>query len=183
MYKTKILITILIITLITGCASPARVDKMIATNNDVVGDEPLTTSLSNNIHVISVLGGEKTNPLWTSEIGNEEFKMALESSLRNAGLYNAIQSSGKYELTATLLEVNQPLFGASLTVTMKVRYTLIDSSSRNALMDSEIYESYTAKFSDSFLAVERLRLANEGSARINIARLIDELYRLKIDDN
>jgi hypothetical protein len=40
---------------------------------------------------------------------------------------------------------------------------------------------YTAKANDAFLAVERLKLANEGAIRTNIARLIEELMALRID--
>ena len=39
---------------------------------------------------------------------------------------------------------------------------------------------YTAKFSDSFLGAERLRLANEGAVKVNIQALIDDLNGLKL---
>ena len=180
MNTIKIIITTVLISVLTGCASPARVDKMVATNENIVGNQPLSVSLLNNIYVTSVLGGEKTNPLWTSEIGNTEFKIALEESLKQAGMYSVLNDSGKYELVATLKKVDQPLFGVSMTVSMQVRYRLIDKSSRQPLFDEVISDSYTARFSDSFLAVERLRLANEGSARVNITKFIDNLYSLKI---
>ena len=40
---------------------------------------------------------------------------------------------------------------------------------------------YTAKFGDSIIAVERLKLATEGAARANITKLIEKLYELKIN--
>jgi hypothetical protein len=40
--------------------------------------------------------------------------------------------------------------------------------------------TYTAKFSDAFIALERLKLANEGAGRENITELIDRLYKLDL---
>ncbi|HEX2981343.1 MAG TPA: hypothetical protein VHO48_13835, partial [Anaerolineaceae bacterium] len=43
-----------------------------------------------------------------------------------------------------------------------------------------IAPAYTAKFLDSLVGSERLRLATEGAARENIASLIDDLFALKV---
>lgn len=180
MRSIKLIITTLLILFLFGCASPARVDKMVPTTDQVAANEPISKSLRESIIVTSVSGGEDTNPLWTSEIGNEEFKEALIQSLKNAGLYNAINSNSKYELIATLVEVQQPLFGLDLSVVTKAHYRLVDKKTRQSLLNEEIISSFTATVSDSFLAVERLRLANEGSAKANITQLIDKLYLLKI---
>ena len=180
MRSFKLIITTVLISFLFGCASPARVDKMVSTDAAVTANEPISKSLRQSIIVTSVSGGEETNPLWTSEIGNEEFKEALIESLKNAGLYNDINSNGKYELIATLIEIQQPLFGLDLSVVTKARYRLVDKKTREPLLDEEIISSFTATVSDSFLGVERLRLANEGSARANITQLIDKLYMLKI---
>jgi hypothetical protein len=40
--------------------------------------------------------------------------------------------------------------------------------------------TYTAQFSDAFLALERLKLANEGAGRENITEIIDRLYQLNL---
>ena len=43
------------------------------------------------------------------------------------------------------------------------------------MFDQTITEPYTANFSDAFLAVERLRLANEGAMRVNIGTFLKAL--------
>ena len=48
------------------------------------------------------------------------------------------------------------------------------------ILKETIIASYTAGFSDSVVAVKRLRLANEGSARENIHELLKALSKLKI---
>nr|WP_067294121.1 hypothetical protein [Marinobacterium profundum] len=40
-----------------------------------------------------------------------------------------------------------------------------------------IDEPYTAAFGDTFVAVERLRLVNEGVIRMNITQLIEDCWR------
>ena len=183
LFPSKSVIFLIVVALISGCASPARIDSMVATDVDVPKSHPVPAALHNNIRVSSVLGGEETNPLWTSEIGNGEFRQALESSLENAGLLHVLRTGGRYELHATLTEVSQPMFGLDLTVKTRVHYRLVDVDSRKPLLDEEISESYTAKFSDHLMAFERLRLANEGSARKNISTLISKIISLDIQND
>lgn len=164
---------------LVACASPARIDRMALSGADV----PVTAvpaALANNIRVDSVSGGEETNPLWTSEIGSDEFRKALEQSLESAGLLNALRTGGRYALSAVLQEVKQPLFGFDTTVETRVRYRLVEAATGTLILDEEISESYTAKFSDQPFGVERLRLANEGSAKRNISRIVDRLLSLNL---
>jgi len=167
-----------ILVVLGGCASPAKVDQMIARDTSAQG--LVSEELRENIRVTSVIGGDKTNPLWTSEINSEDFRMALEGSLRAAGLLSRLSSQGAYELEASLRKVKQPLFGLDLTVVTTVRYDLIDAVSRKTLFEDEITASHTATFSDAAYAVTRLRLANEGSARKNIEEFIKHLRALQI---
>lgn len=163
---------------LSGCASPARVDQMTISANEA-NKYSKSTPLKNNVLVTKVSGGKKTNPLWTSEIGTDEFMQALIDSLEAAKLLTR-DTNAKYYLNARMIRVDQPLIGASLTVTSVVQYTLMRASDGKILFNEEISTPYTAKFSDSLIAIERLKLANEGSARNNITRLIDKLYILKL---
>ena len=110
------------------------------------------------------------NPLWISEVGNAEFREALLASLQNAGL--ASVDTGRFELTAILLDLGQPLMGFNLTVTSTVDYQLDDRLTGISVFEEVVTASYTAAFGDSLLAVERLRLANEGSIRANIEEFL-----------
>ncbi|MGH8453768.1 MAG: hypothetical protein ACRES4_03165 [Nevskiales bacterium] len=169
----------LTVLILSGCATAARVDQMTVDSTaspQHTGDTPLKGSVS----VETVSGGEGTNPLWTSEIGNEEFRSALENSLRAARLLATDVSESRYTLKATLVSVQQPMVGFDMTVTTTVLYALSDRSVNAAVFEKSITTPYTATVGDAFLGFERLKLANEGSARNNIAQLIDELYRLQI---
>ena len=162
-----------------GCAAPARIWQMSISSVDVKtfeGDTPFFE----NIFIKSVYGGEETNPLWMSKIGNDEFRGALENSLLAARLLERIKGKGQYSLEAKLMSVDQPYLGASLTVTTNVRYILKDVKADKIIFEENILAPYTATTSDAFIAVVRLRLANEGSARENIKRLIERLYQINI---
>ncbi|MCP5371446.1 MAG: hypothetical protein H6907_06885 [Hyphomicrobiales bacterium] len=155
---------------VSGCASPARESAMVV---DVAPQHVIAedSSLLQSVDLQGVSGGESTNPLWTSEIGNPEFEKALRNSLANHAML--AKGDGRFVLVATLQKVDQPFFGASMTVTATVRYVVTERATSEVYFDETITRPYTAKFSDSFLGVERLRLANEGAARVNIEAFID----------
>jgi len=140
-----------------------------------------TSALRGQIAVKEVTGGRETNPMWVSNVGSSDFERALESSLNRAGLLATSRMGSRYTLTAHILKLDQPLMGASLTVTATVQYTLVERQSQRTVFDRPISASYTAKWSDAFLGVERLKLANEGAARENISRLIDNLASLPVE--
>ena len=73
--------------------------------------------------------------------------------------------------------MQQPLIGFNLTVNSMVRYALNRRSDGKQVWEETVSADYTATVGDSFLAVERLRLANEGSIRENLKTLIDRLYQ------
>jgi len=156
-----------------GCASGARMDNMIYQGDQKQYDD----KLAKEINVGSVSGGEETNPAWTSEISNEAFSGALRESLIRQGIFS---KKGKYKLEVKLLNVDQPMFGLDLTVTTHVQYILTDTSSKDIVMDETIVAQHTATFSDAFIAIERLRIANEGSGMKNIESVLNKLSELKI---
>jgi hypothetical protein len=174
----KLALTILFVTTLNSCASPTRVEQMTITAQEATKHRPATV-LSNKILVNNVSGGENTNVFWTSEIGNTEFKKALEISLSTAKLL-ATGEEGKYSLNTKLLKVDQPKVGLDLTVTIAVQYKLVRLLDGKELFNETITSPYTATQSDSFLASDRLKLANEGAVRNNLTQLINSLYELNV---
>lgn len=172
--------TILAAAALVGCASPARIEQMQSSAPVAVRQAAVNSALRQELAIKDVTGGQDTNPLWVSNVGSADFERALEASLRDAGLLSANRQGGKYQLTAHLLKLEQPLFGASLTVTATVQYTIIERSSGRTVFTQSIATPYTAAFSDAFLGTERLKLANEGAIRTNIARFIETAIGAKL---
>ncbi|MEM6489548.1 MAG: hypothetical protein AAF677_14975 [Pseudomonadota bacterium] len=117
--------------------------------------------------------GEETNPLWTSEVDDAGFRAALERSLAVNDLAPAGPQGCRYGLTANLLGVAQPAVGFDLEVTANVNYGVFRYD--RPFYQSTVQTPFTADFSSAFLAVERLRLANEGAIRTNIETFLEEL--------
>ncbi len=176
----KIILVGVLAILLGACASPARVSQMTVSGSEFVVNEPISKQLKNNIALIEVTGGESTNPMWTSEIGNQQFKIAIEKSLMSAKLLNALPASAGYQLKVNLAEVQQPVFGLDFTVTASVEYQLTNSKTGLIVLKEKITRPFTATLKDAFMGVERLRMANEGAAKVNIEEFIKRLYLLKI---
>ena len=163
---------------LTGCATAARSDAMVASSVVAPIAANASTKLLGNVAIGDVTGGSSTNPMWLSKVGGAEFEKALEASLKNAGFLSANRQVGDYKLVADLKEIKQPMIGIDMTVTSSVEYQLIERSTGKNIYRETISAPHTARMSDAFLGTERLKLANEGSIRSNIERLIQRLAAL-----
>lgn len=123
--QMKNLLIILTAAILAGCATPAAVEQM-AVSLPITQTNP---ALKNNVGVAEVTGGRETNPMWTSQVSSDGFRQALEQSLENAGMFSKIVSGSKYQLTADLTRLDQPMMGFDMTVTSTVRYSLIETQS------------------------------------------------------
>jgi len=160
----------------SACATGAQMDGMSTSGNEY----SYSDALKENVAVLSVSGGEETNPFLTSEISSEAFQEALKQSLKSQGL---LSESGKYKLKVEILNVDQPVFGMDFTVTTHVKYVLVDAVTSVVIFDETIAAPHTAPFGDSFSAVKRLRLANEGSGKKNIEMFLEKLSKMKNIEN
>ena len=158
---------------LSACAAPARVENMVA---PVIADVPDTrANLVEAVCVTDVTGGQETNPLWTSEVDSDSFRAAIQQSLRNYRLAALDTDDCQYDLEANLLGLAQPIAGFNLEVTSHANYRVIEHSSGASYFLTTITANHTATVGDAFLAVERLRVANEGSILQNIQQFIAAL--------
>ncbi len=172
----KNLLAVLSVVVLAGCATPAAVEQM-AVSLPIIQTNP---ALKNSIGVAEVTGGRDTNPMWTSQVSSDSFRRALEQSLESAGMFNKIVAGSKYQLTADLTRLDQPMMGFDMTVSSTVRYSLIETKTRKEVYARVIQIGYTAKMSDAFMGAQRLKLANEGAIKANIGSFINDLVALKI---
>ena len=154
-----------------ACASGATPGAMIAPP-PVPPAQAAASPLAKAVAVEAVTGGEPTSPMWMSKVGNPEFAEALRGSLAAPGRAAAEPGAAKYDLRANLITLAQPMFGLDLTVKSSVKYTLVERSTKRTVYDDIVSADHTATFSDHPIAIERLRLSNEGSIRKNIEAFI-----------
>jgi hypothetical protein len=167
--------------LLAGCATPARIERMQVDPSLAARTTAAQSELKDNVAVKEVTGGQETNPMWMSNVSSSDFERALEASLRNAGLLSPNRQGSKYTLTAHMLKLEQPYFGASMTVTATVQYMLVERTSGKEVLSRTLATPFTADFSSALFGAERLKLANEGAARANIQQLIDALIAWRPD--
>jgi len=178
MLNIKTISVTMILLVLGGCATGAKVENMSTEPVSVEQKQAFDEQLKSQIAISETTGGKKTNPLWVSSISNEAFQEAVIQSLKANDLYS---ETGSYTLNIELQKVKQPIVGISMTVTTTVRYVLSDQANDRVLLDEVIVSPHTAKISDAFVGVTRLRLANEGSAKKNIEGLIEKIAKLKLD--
>jgi hypothetical protein len=150
--------------LLTGCGS-AQPDAMMPAG--------VTASHRSGKPIrAQVVGGAQKTPMGGPGITNEEFKLAIESSLVKSGLFQSAGPGG-YQLEAFIADIDQPVMGFSMRVNMDVSYTLRRGGS--TVWRKSIRSTYVAPVSEAFAGALRLRKATEGAARENIAALIRAL--------
>ena len=159
-----------------GCASAAKPEAMIAQIHLPIHKSP------SNV-VVAVIGGRETSAMGASQISDEDFAHALRQSIEQSGLFAQALKDGssKYLLQAFITQVNQPIIGLSMTVSMEVDYHLARTELKQVVWQKAVSSTYTAPFSEAFAGVTRLRLANEGAARKNIEQAIQEMSQLQLE--
>jgi hypothetical protein len=160
--------------ILAGCATASKPDAMVP---DVVAP----VHHNNDAISIAVSGGKETSKMGASQISDEAFSKALSDSIEKSGLFAKVADSGaRYRLTGFIGKVDQPVLGFSMTVKMEVSYTLVDAKTGKTVWTKTVASEHTAKPSEAFAGVTRLRLANEGAAKENIRQVVTEISTLNL---
>ena len=159
---------------LTGCATGAKPDAMVVEKVEIAHHS------SSNV-TVAVSGGKSTSGTGASQISDGDFAQALSDSITKSGLFKEVApSGGRYKLNAFIGNVDQPVMGFSMTVKMEVSYTLVDTQSGKTVWSKNVASEHTAKPSEAFAGVKRLRLANEGAAKANIQQAITEISAIAL---
>ena len=169
MFKiTKLVLPVFILALLSACAAaPANKQAMIVTPSTVVNVEQ-----KGKFVVKTVTGGKATNPVWTSQVSNESFESALKESLILSGLSSADSAASKYKIDSELVSLKQPMFGLTFDVVSTVNYKVYGEGVDKVF---PIVATGRATTSDAFVAITRLKIANEKSIQQNIKEFIKQL--------
>lgn len=165
---TKLVLPLIVLAILSGCAAaPANKQAMIVAPSATVNAEQKGKFVVN-----AVKGGKATNPFWTSQVSNESFEAALKESLVLSGLSLADGSASKYKIDSELVSLKQPMFGLTFDVVSTVNYRVYGEGVDKVF---PIVATGTATTSDAFVAITRLKIANEKSIQENIKEFIKQL--------
>lgn len=170
----QVLSVCLVAGLTAACARAADVENMVV---KTPSGDATPASLRAAIHVAHVGGGENTDPLIMSKVGTAGFRSALERSLTANAMRAPNAASARYHLDARLVGLRQPAIGLDMTVTAAVFYVMKTASGGKTVYKEVIETPYTAELSRTPIGMQRLRFANEGAIRTNIATFISELKK------
>jgi hypothetical protein len=164
-----------IAALLAGCAAPAHKESMAPVALTPANKHPHTVR-------VETRGGAETGVMDSSNIGNADLKAAIETSIRQSGLFKSVVQGkeGDYELTVNIIQLDKPLFGGAFTVTLETGWTLAKAADRSIVLRKAVRTSHTATMSDSFVGVTRLRLAVEGAVRENIRQGLQAVSEAKL---
>jgi hypothetical protein len=164
---------------LSACATPARPGHMVPESALFPSYNP-DSALRNAIAISKAGGGEKTNPLLVSKVGDKELHETLRLSLKQCGFLSTSDVAAPFRLEVFLIELKQPHGGLTIIVTSVIRYKLTRSCDNQVVYDDIITAPYQATVGDAFYGPHRLKLANEGSIRANIATFLENLRSLNI---
>jgi hypothetical protein len=158
-----------------GCAAPAMKENMAAA--PIAASRKLPYSVS-----VDARGGSETGPVDSSNVSNADLKAAIEASILQSSLFRSVVQgkTGDYELTVTITQLSKPTFGGSFTVTLETGWALVRRSDQAVVMRKAVKSAYTARLSDAFVGVTRLRLAVEGAVRQNITEGLQAIAALPL---
>jgi len=166
---------LIIMFLVLGCSQTPRILYSVPNINF----QYTSDNRDKKVKIGTVVGGNFTNDLEGSKIDALVFKAVLNESFKKYNLFTITTYNSDYILNATIMYQDQPYNGGlDLTVSLIVKYSLINQHSNEKIWEKDIISVFTAKFSDNFFFPERLSMANEGAIRNNIEILIKTLDSL-----
>lgn len=154
---------------LSGCAFPATKEGMVVT------DYIVPKQIGEKIYVKESTGGSVTLPFWKSNIPNDNFTEAVKESLLNSRAFVAqsINWGEDWGLEIEILNVEYPYFAFNVTVTTNIKYTLYLKGEK--VREITVREPGTATLGDTLIGIQRMRIANEYSAKANVKKFIAEL--------
>jgi len=169
-----IFIVISVATLLSGCSTATVSESMVV--NDIHSNKRSSHSIGVSAH-----GGHETSGLGKAQVSDEALADALVESLNNSGTFSKVihGDDADYLLNVTIIELIQPSFGASFSVTLEIAWSLIRKDNKEVVMRESIESSSTATMGDALIAVTRLRLATEGAVRENIRLGLEKITKLQ----
>jgi hypothetical protein len=132
---------------------------------------------------VAVFGATDISAKKPIHIADEDFTQALVSSIETSGLFRTVlrDASGKYQLQATFVQLDEQIFGLDMTASMEVNYVLASTTPKKVLWEKGISTTHTTAFGESLISATRLRLATEGAARRNVEQAIQEISKLQLE--
>ena len=164
-----------VVAFVGGCASGGVSRNMVPKDFTVANTHPYSV-------LVKVEGGRETDAAGIPQISSAEFQAAIVESLTTYGVFKTVLTEGNtdYKLEAAIMNLQQPMFGFNMTVTIETAWKLTNLKDGSTVLSENLINSYTATVGDAFAGVTRLRVASEGAARENIRDALKKISGKKL---
>lgn len=161
--------------LAVGCASPTKPVAMIPVDYVPQKIQPYSVN-------VNVAGGQETSAMGKSNVSDADLKTAIEETILKTKAFKQLIKVGAadYELSASVMTVNQPSMGFSFTVKTDLAWKLSKVGSSDAAWRKVISSEHTTSAGEAFAGVTRLRMATEGAIKNNIEMALKEIAVLSL---
>ena len=159
----------------SGCSSPTQPAAMQTEVLSLGKKHSQTVAVQTN-------GGQPTNPMWASQIADQDLASAIQESILKNQLFSSVVSIGNadYVLNATIFKIDQPIMGFSMEVGIEIAWSLMPKGSTTPVWEKSIHTRVSKGVGDAFAAVKRIRIATEASAKENITQALTEIAKLDL---
>lgn len=171
----KALVSMMIVLIVTGCAVATNPVAMVPEGYVAEKIQPYSVK-------IHVSGGEETSSLGRSNISDPALKEAIETAISKTRAFKQLIKMGDadFELSASIVTVNQPIMGGSFTVKTDLAWVLTKQQGNKVVWRKLIRSEHTISVGEAFAGAVRLRLATEGAVRNNIEKALKEIAGLNL---
>ena len=167
-----------------GCGTPSQSMGMNVTQGDALQLRTwVPDALKFNVELDHVKGGDATNRWWGSRVSGMALEQALEDSLRSVGMLPVSPATpARFQLRTEMISLVQPIVAADTTVTVTIRYQLVQKSDGKVLYERDVRTRATTDFTDAMLSQpDRMRMSNESAVRQNIVMALRDLMALRFE--
>lgn len=162
-------LAVLLLLVVSGCANPARPDKM-AVEAGARGGVAADSALYQAVTIADVRGGLETDRYWGyPAIDNPEIEGALRLSLANHAML--ADGRGRLALFVTLVEFIRPAGGFDMTVMTATHYRLTEAASGRAVFDETLVTYFIADFTSHLIGVEAKLQSDQNIGMVLVAPL------------
>lgn len=171
----RLIALLIAILAFTGCASPTNPVSMVPV--DYMPEKVQPYSIS-----VNVAGGQGTSAFGKSSVSDTDLKIAIEGTILKTKAFKQLVKVGDadYELSVSVITVNQPNMGFSFTVKTDLGWQLRKIRDDKILWRKVINSEHTTGAGEAFAGVARLRMATEGAIKRNIELALKEIATLEL---
>nr|WP_324259752.1 hypothetical protein [Cellvibrio fontiphilus] len=171
----RLLALVFVSVMFTGCASPTKPTAMVPAEYVPGKVQPYSVN-------VTVAGGQETSALGKSNVADADLKTAIEETILKTKAFKELVKVGgaDYELSASIMTVNQPSMGFSFTVKTDIAWKLRKVDGDRVVWRKVVQSEHTAGAGEAFAGVTRLRLATEGAIKNNIELAFKEIATLNL---